>query len=266
MDPKDEFYVGYANQMGKKTKRTITSFLIVIIGLVSLGVFLFAFYQNPFTNSTFELNTISKLEGVYHESPYPMLRVQLAENSYKNVLLLGFGKSSVNPYINELMDAQGDLNGSALSIEGNLIYYNGKTLIQITDEEKVTLLNSSKTSVPKNENMGAIELEGEIIDPKCYFGVMKPGLGKIHRSCAIRCISGGIPPVFATTDKQGQTQYYLLTDIKGNALNKEVLPFVGKPSLLKGNIEKSEDWNLLKIDHNKITIVSNRSKIYPVTE
>ena len=266
MEPKDEFYVGYANQMGKKTKKTIRGFLIVISVLVALGVFLFAFYQKPFANSTFELNTASTLEGVYHESPYPMLRVQLAENSYKNVLLLGFGKSNVNPYINKLMEAQGDLNGKTLSIEGNLIYYNGKTLIQITDEEKVSLVNSSKTVLPINKNLGAIELEGEIIDPKCYFGVMKPGLGKIHRSCAIRCISGGIPPVFATTDKQGQTQYYLLTDLNGKALNQEVLPFVGKPSLLKGSIEKSEDWNLLKIDPNEIKIVSNHSKIYPATE
>lgn len=47
-------------------------------------------------------------------------------------------------------------------------------------------------------------LEDEIIDPKCYFGVI-PGKGKIHRSCAIRCISDGIPPVLATTDKNNMS-------------------------------------------------------------
>jgi len=49
--------------------------------------------------------------------------------------------------------------------------------------------------------------------------------------------------------------------MKRKALNQEVLPFVGKPSMLIGSIEKSEDWTLLKIDPNKIKIVSSHSKI-----
>ena len=28
----------------------------------------------------------------------------------------------------------------------------------------------------------------------CFLGVMKPGRSKPHRACAVRCISGGIPP------------------------------------------------------------------------
>jgi len=35
---------------------------------------------------------------------------------------------------------------------------------------------------------------GEIVDSKCL-GVMTPGQLTTHRACAIRCISGGIPPV-----------------------------------------------------------------------
>ncbi|MGI9531530.1 hypothetical protein [Lutimonas sp.] len=262
MKPEDEFYVGYTNKMGRKTKRTITVFMIVVSLVVLIGVFAFSYFQKPFVNSTFELNKVSTLRGVYHENPYPMLRVQVAENSYKNILLLGFGKSSVNPFIRKLMQDEGNLHGKTLSLEGNLIYYNGKTLIQITNDEKVSLVNSSITTLPENKSQGNTILTGEIIDPKCYFGVMKPGLGKIHRSCAIRCISGGIPPVLATTDQQGQTSYYLLTNLEGEPLNQSVLPFIGKPALLKGAIEKSEDWNLLKTDITQIEILNNRSKIY----
>ena len=105
-------------------------------------------------------------------------------------------------------------------------------------------------------------LQGEIIDPKCYFGVMKPGKGKIHRSCAVRCVSGGIPPVLATTDHNNISQYYLLTSLNGAPINESVLPFIGKPSEITGIVEKMEDWYLLKINPDDIQIVSETSNIY----
>ena len=105
-------------------------------------------------------------------------------------------------------------------------------------------------------------LQGEIIDPKCYFGVMKPGNGKIHRSCAVRCISGGIPPVLATNDKNNITEYFLITDALGNAIHDDILPFIGKPSEITGIVEKMEDWFILKIDIDNISIVSENSSIY----
>ena len=105
-------------------------------------------------------------------------------------------------------------------------------------------------------------LQGEIIDPKCYFGVMKPGNGKIHRSCAVRCISGGIPPVLATTDGNNISQYYLLTDLHGKSINQKMLPFIGKPSEITGIVEKIEDWYVLKINPDDIQVVSETSKVY----
>jgi hypothetical protein len=44
-------------------------------------------------------------------------------------------------------------------------------------------------------SLGTQTLIGEIVDSKCYLGVMNPGALIPHRACAIRCISGGIPPV-----------------------------------------------------------------------
>ena len=263
MKENNEFYVSYIDgSLGQKTKRTIKRFAIASILIVILGALLFGFSQKPFKNSTFELTSATKVTGIFHESPYPMLRVEIAENTFKNILLLGFGKSSANPFLEKLQNEVKDLNGKEVSIEGNLIYYNGKTLIQITNDEKVVLVSDKKTSTPRKELISKMTLQGEIIDPKCYFGVMKPGKGKIHRSCAVRCISGGIPPVLATTDKNNMSQYFLLTDLQGQPINKAVLPFIGKPSEIKGIVEKMEDWFILKIDLDDITIVSEKSNIY----
>ena len=104
--------------------------------------------------------------------------------------------------------------------------------------------------------------QGEIIDPKCYFGVMKPGKGKIHRSCAARCISGGIPPVLATTNNNNIAEYYLITDANGNAIHEAILPFIGKPSEITGIVEKMEDWYLLKINTENISVKSDISAVY----
>ena len=181
-----EFYVPYIEgSLGNKTKRKLKYFVVISILFILTAAILFSFSQKPFKNSTFELSSNTKISGTYHENPYPMLRVEIAENTFKNILLLGFGKSSANPFLEKLQDEVKDLNNKTLSIEGNLIYYNGKTLLQITDEEKVILVNDTGQNLPNRKIISEMTLQGEIIDPKCYFGVMKPGFGKIHRSCAL---------------------------------------------------------------------------------
>ena len=192
-----------------------------------------------------------------------MLRVEVAKGDFKNVVLLGFGKFSANPYLKKVQEETPNLNGKKLTIEGNLIYYNGKTLMQITDEEKVSLVDNSVTPFPSGQEITQMVFQGEIIDPKCYFGVMKPGKGKIHRSCAVRCISGGIPPVFATTDGNNVAKYFLLTDVNGNPINQEVLPFVGQPANIAGMVEKlGDDWFVIKTDINQIELLNKASSIY----
>ncbi|WP_109302670.1 hypothetical protein [Aquimarina sp. AU474] len=261
---KDDFYIGYIEDVSLKTKATIKKF--VLIGLITLLLIAitFAITQNNFKNSTFELTTNSKIMGVYHEMPYPMLKVKTAENTFKNILLIGFGKYSANPFLKKIRSQTPELSGSMLSIEGNLIYYNGKTLLQITNDEKITLVEKTNLQrLPQLKTLVSdMELKGEIIDPKCYFGVMKPGKGKIHRSCAVLCISGGIPPVLATTDRNNISEYYLITDNAGKPIHKDILPYVGKPSLLKGKVVQLEDWYQLRIDLKNIKDLNQPSKIY----
>jgi hypothetical protein len=264
MKKNDEFYVSYIDgSLGTKTKQTLKRFVIVSVLIIATASLLFSFSQKPFKNATFELLSETKIRGTFHENPYPMLRVQIAENTFKNILLVGFGKSSVNPYLKNIIGETKDINGKTLTIEGNLIYYNGKTLMQITSDEKVSLSKANPSNkMPLKNVISTMTLQGEIIDPKCYFGVMKPGKGKIHRSCAVRCISGGIPPVLATNDKNNITEYFLITDALGNAIHDDILPFIGKPSEITGIVEKMEDWFILKIDIDNISIVSENSSIY----
>ena len=263
MKEKEEFFVPYIEgSLGKRTRKSVRKFALIAILVIAIAATLFSISQKPFKDSTFELTTVTKITGIYHESPYPMLRVQEDDGSFKSIVLLGFGKSSANPFLEKIKQEVPDLNGRKLSIEGNLIYYNDKTLIQITDEEKVNVLDPAKSFLPKTMEVSKITLQGEIVDPKCYFGVMKPGKGKIHRSCAVRCISGGIPPIFATTDANNIAKYFLLTDLEGHPINDQILSHVGKPADITGMVEKMGDWYLFKVDSKDIKELGTKSQIY----
>lgn len=259
---KDDFFIGYSENAPKEGKKAIRPFLFVAALFIIIGGVIFGMAQNPFADSTFELTTETSLKGVYYEAPYPMLAVNdsLGERS---VALLGFGKFGANKYIDHLMDETGDLNGVPLKISGNLIYYNDQTLIQITNKEKVNIIDHRNPGlIPQNEEGGIKTLEGEIVDPKCYFGVMKPGYGKIHRSCAARCISGGIPGVFVSESADGTEEYYIITDTDGKAIHAELVPFIGQPAEISGEVSRVDNWNYIKLDLSNIKLLDKPSKIF----
>ncbi len=261
MSKKNDFYIGYVDEIAAPTKKKLKRTVLLFATILVLTAVVFSISQKPFDNSTFELTNETKISGIYHESPYPMLQVTIDEGSFKNIILLGFGKFGANAYLDKLKEQEGSLLNKQLSITGNLIYFNGKTLLQITNDQKITLEKKEKTTLKAPLLVGNFELEGEIVDPKCYFGVMKPGLGKIHRSCAVRCVSGGTPPVLVTT-KGSFSQYFLLTNMKGESINNDILPYIGQPSRLKGVVEKLEDWYVMKIDISDIEKLNKKSTIY----
>ena len=97
-------------------------------------------------------------------------------------------------------------------------------------------------------SLGPIALTGEIVDSKCYLGVMNPGNGKVHRDCAARCISGGIPPSFLVKDDSGQSHVLLLSGSDGRKLGREVLSFVGEPIRIEGELGRVQGLFVFRAD------------------
>lgn len=48
---------------------------------------------------------------------------------------------------------------------------------------------------------------------------MRPATGKVHRGCAIRCLSGGAPPGLLVRDDQGDSLALLLAGSEGKRLD-----------------------------------------------
>ena len=92
------------------------------------------------------------------------------------------------------------------------------------------------------------------MDSKCYLGVMNPGSGKVHRDCAVRCISGGIPPIFVTNNFNGSPAILLLTDLHQKPLPKEsFLKLVPQPVRIRGKVIKTGETLYLKTEPSAIS-------------
>jgi hypothetical protein len=63
-----------------------------------------------------------------------------------------------------------------------------------------------------------VTFTGELVDSKCYLGVMRPGLGKVHRGCAVRCLAGGVPPAILVRGADGYSQVFMLAADDGATL------------------------------------------------
>ena len=97
-------------------------------------------------------------------------------------------------------------------------------------------------------SLGTQTLVGEIVDSKCFLGVMNPGALTPHRACAIRCISGGIPPVLLVRQTNGPALYLLLVSRDGKPVNKQVLNLVAEPVEITGEVESQGELLILRAD------------------
>ena len=102
------------------------------------------------------------------------------------------------------------------------------------------------------KELGTVQLTGEVLDPKCYFGVMKPGHGKPHRDCAIRCIAGGMSPVFWVRNEQGEANYYLILDENGKKMNEGLQDHIAEPVSLTAKAVQYDDWIILYTNKESI--------------
>lgn len=254
---KNEFYIGWQEEMPPSNKRFIRNTLIGIFLLIPILVFAVVSFQKPMNHHHFEFGTQTELMGIYYAEPVPILMVEsgVPEGFSKEVLLVGFGKFGAEAIIADIEKEHGTLTGKEVKLKGTLIYGDGVTLMELTDldESFVGAKETTKQFLGPETKPMDVTLTGEILDPKCYFGVMKPGEGKIHKSCAIRCISGGIPPVMRVLQEDGVSyEYYLVKGKDGQEINEEVLPYVAETISVEAMSSIQNGWNVLNVDPSKI--------------
>jgi len=250
-----DFYVGYL----PKAPQTLASFvrrIVVGLGLLAVSVALvLVLGQMPFANSAFEFGKPRTFEGTIEARPYPALLVARPgeteqEQKYSRYLLVAPGKHGADNLV-------ADLAGKQVSLQGHLIYREGGTMVEVAPGS-IKLLDAGPAAQAALRDLGPVTVTGEIVDSKCYLGVMNPGQGKVHRDCAARCLSGGIPPIFVTANEGEQ---FLLIGPDGNALGRDALrEFVAEPLTIRGEMLQRGDSRLLKIDPRELRHMPTASR------
>jgi len=249
----DEFYIGWMQGAPATFIQFVRKYLLLIFFLAAVVGVLLATSQKKFSTATFEYGKTTTIKGVYAPSPVPHLSVK-NNNEIVFIPLVGYGKQGAEGIIQELEKERGiSLANKEVTFNGTLLYGDGKVLLQIDkNEAPLKQLSNAEASLPSaTKALGPASLKGEVIDPKCYFGVMKPGEGKVHKDCAIRCIAGGIPPVLAITNEKGEKNYVLLVGANGEKLNDKVKDFVAVPSTITGELMQVDNWLVMQVKEMK---------------
>ncbi len=239
----NDFYVGYLPKAPTRLARFVRRAIVVLGFVVVTIALMLVVAQRPFANSAFEYGELRAFEGVVEAQPFPTLLVARPgetgqQDKYSRYLMVAPGKHGADSLV-----AAAD--GKQVRLKGQLIYRDGGTMVEIVPGS-IAVEDTAPAVQQTTRDLGSVTLSGEIVDSKCYLGVMNPGQGKVHRDCAARCLSGGIPPIFITTDGR---QQLLLVGRDGRALGRDALrEFIAEPIQVDGELVQRGSTQLLKID------------------
>jgi nitrite reductase/ring-hydroxylating ferredoxin subunit/DMSO/TMAO reductase YedYZ heme-binding membrane subunit len=255
------FYIGWLGKIDSLGSSALKRFIApaIFIGLIFLLSFTFS--QQKIANSKYHFGEVAAYTGQVSNYPFPhILLPEDGKDEFGNpkarviplVNAWKFGADSlIDKWCNHKMSCTATVQGTVISRDEHFVLELSKEENSFSPTNKN--FSSSQGSITSK---GRVTLKGEIIDPKCYFGAMNPGEGKPHRSCAIRCISGGIMPMLSYVENN-QRHYAVLLGENGEKINEQVLDFVAEPIQIEGTLYRYENWNYFQINTQNIQRLKN---------
>lgn len=246
----DEFYVGYLPTPPRVARLALgaTTALLLCLSLVAAMT---TTLQNDPGDGVWEVE-VSEFTGPVALDPAPHILTPDGA-----ILIVDFNKFGARERLSPF-------DGANATLRGTVIRRDGVRLLELSPTSDAAEASSTGASVDLQSVWRAVATEslvGEIIDPKCYLGAMKPGHGLTHRSCAALCISGGIPPLFVV-EREGAllpARALVLVDERGEPLEGDalarLLTFVGERTIaITGEVWRSPlaPFEALRVDTSTI--------------
>lgn len=237
-DKADEMFVGWAKAPAIDRRFLLVALPLSVAATTGLAYAVARSLDDPGAGA-WHTGAVHKVTGVLATRPYPMLYVADPASPFgvKTVLVVAQGKCT------SALDLAAD-DGRAFEASGVLIERGERQMLEVPlslgDWLAPTELGVKLPDLAP-ESLGRANLAGQIMDSKCFFGVMRPSRGKTHKACASLCIRGGIPPSFWAKTKDGREAVLLMTDSKGGPLGEDILPFVADPVRAEGEIVRVGD-------------------------
>lgn len=186
-----DFYIGYLGETSMETRRFLKAIIVALFFFVSFAAVSLGIYQKKMDRGTFDFGSLRSYEGILYAAPIPMIHTK--DRTY---LLVGDQKFGAQDWVKKWTDSA---QNHPVKLWGTLIERSPIAMLEIDRHSEPEILKTSfqkdvSVKVLPGETLGEFDLEGELVDSKCYLGVMRPATGKVHKGCAIRCLSGGVPP------------------------------------------------------------------------
>ena len=213
--------------------------LTVAAGVLGYGM---AALQPPPGKGDWDPDAVREWRGIVSAEPYAMLRTQDLGGGPRTALLSCLGKCGVATRI-------GALAGKTVVVKGSLIQRGAHSMIAVDEDGDWIRADREATldpalAFPAGLPLGEVNLSGEILDSKCWFGAMRPANGKVHKACASLCIRGGIPPAFFARGSNGQGALMIMT-AGGRAHGPGLLSLVADPVRIRGSVQRVGDLLVL---------------------
>ncbi len=234
-----EFYIGYFPKMSAGLAKIMGSTvgLLLVLGVAFALIFLLG--QQPFAKSFFEFGNVKDFEGTIHAHPVPFLLVETEEKNsglptFERFALVAEFKVGADKFVK-------GFDGQRVKLKGTKIYRDDMQMIEVAMGSIEKSTGEALKNDANEEILGIQTLRGEIVDSKCYLGVMNPGNHATHKVCAINCLRGGIPALFVVKDTKGNTSALWLLSDEGKPINNQILEYVAEPVEMTGEVRRRGD-------------------------
>jgi nitrite reductase/ring-hydroxylating ferredoxin subunit len=245
-EPLRPFFIGWQSKMAPALGRFVRAAVIPVAALVPAVVGGVVWFQHPVDRGLFEFGIEKQFEGVLYEHPFPRLRFINADGNQVDHVLVGSGKFGPPTVISGAHGHRVRFSGSLIVREPlHMIELNRPDTFKVVDKERGQLGPDEKEDGWQPSLLGAGTFVGELVDTKCFFGVMRPATGKVHRACAIRCLSGGVPPGLLVHDRNGDGVVFLLAGPGDEPLRYDV-QLAGTLIEVDGVLELNGDTPVLR--------------------
>lgn len=246
---RDEFYIGYEADTPPHIARHLGRVVIAVVTLSALVAAVALAVHHRLAPASFAFGHPASAAGELRRDPYPRL---LTEG--RTTWLVGPGKAGAE-------SALGGIDEGPVALTGTRIARGVHVMLEVvpgsarTEHEHGTKPAPSGSGtdgtdlVPHDADTAArrvhdatdVTLRGEIVDSKCFLGVMNPGEGTVHRDCARVCLRGGIPPMLLVRGAAAEEALMLLVDATGAPIGRQLADRAGQAVEVRGRLIRDGD-------------------------
>ncbi len=238
----EPFYVGYLPAPRIHVRAAVLALIAAATAFVTLAFLAASMRRDP-GSGVWDDGKPTVLRGVITTDPFPLLHLTEPCGTLPSgaaLCIVEMGKHGAR-------DRCKDANGRNATVSGFLIQRSGRTMVELEPGPAGFQVGEVARTPPREVPGEEVVISGEIVDSKCWSGAMKPGDGRVHRECAIRCVTDGIPPMLVGFGQDRPERYTLVARESGVGLDRSQTAQIGLPVTVRGRLNRIGTCQILRI-------------------